>query len=245
MLRPVWPASSASKTLCVPGPARARLKHESRRDGGMLAVRMDEEQIRDLLPEYPGLSAAVNGPQVVVVSGEQRVLDRVAEDLKDRRIAARKLPLSHQFNATISEPLLAAFRQCVEGVSLSPPRILLLSNLTGALPERRSRTRIIGAGSLSSLFALPTASGHWRKHAIDFWKLVHSRCCCCWPDGFSGKYPRFQSDGFWLPSLRKGAEDWAQILDTLAELYVAGLEIDWRASIATSAGCESSCLLIH
>ena len=41
--------------------------------------------------------------------------------------------------------------------------------------------------------------------------------------------PRFQSDGCWLPSLRKGAEDWAQILDTLSELYVAGLEIDWES----------------
>ena len=92
--------------------ARARLKHESPHDGGMLAVRMDEEHIRDLLPEFPGLSlAAINGPQQVVVSGEQRVLDRVAQDLKDRRIAARKLPLSHQFHSPIREPLLAAFRQ--------------------------------------------------------------------------------------------------------------------------------------
>ena len=42
------------------------------------------------------------------------------------------------------------------------------------------------------------------------------------------EHPRFQSDGCWLPSLRKGAEDWTQILDTLSELYVAGLEIDWE-----------------
>ena len=32
--------------------ARARLKRESPRDGGMLAVRMDEERIRDLLPNF-------------------------------------------------------------------------------------------------------------------------------------------------------------------------------------------------
>ena len=40
---------------------------------------------------------------------------------------------------------------------------------------------------------------------------------------------RFQSDGCWLHSLRKGADDWTQILDTLSELYVAGLDIDWES----------------
>ena len=103
--------------------ARARLKHESPQVGAMLAVRMDKARIRDLLPEFPGLSiVAVNGPQQVVVSGEQTLLNRVAQDLKDRRIAARKLPVSHQSHSPITQPQLAAFRQIVNGATLSPPK---------------------------------------------------------------------------------------------------------------------------
>jgi acyl transferase domain-containing protein/acyl-CoA synthetase (AMP-forming)/AMP-acid ligase II/acyl carrier protein len=210
--------------------ARARLKHESHRDGGMLAVRMDEEQIRDLLPEFPGLSlAAVNGPQRVVVSGEQRVLDRVAQELKDRRIAVRKLPLSHQFDAPMSEPLLAAFLQRVDSVPLSPPKILLLSNLTG----RPSGTEIMNSDYWCRQLVEPVrfADGvRTLAEACDrFLEIGPQPMLLPLARRILQEDPRFQSDGCWLPSLRKGAEDWAQILDTLSELYVAGLEIDWES----------------
>ena len=33
----------------------------------------------------------------------------------------------------------------------------------------------------------------------------------------------------WLPSLRKGRDDWEQMLETLAALYVAGVAVDWAA----------------
>src|SRR6202000_2747680 len=32
----------------------------------------------------------------------------------------------------------------------------------------------------------------------------------------------------WLPSLRKDRDDWQQMLDSLATLYVHGAEVDWR-----------------
>ena len=210
--------------------ARARLRHESARDGGMLAVRMDEAQIRDLLTEFPGLSlAAVNGPHQVVVSGEQRVLDRVAQALKDRRIAAQKLPLSHQFNPPVSEPLLAAFRQCVEGVPLSPPRILLVSNLTG----RPAGAEITNSDYWCRQLVEPVRFGDGVRtlaEACDqFLEIGPQPMLLPLARRILRENPRFQSEGCWLPSLHKGGEDWAQILDTLSTLYVAGLEIDWES----------------
>jgi acyl transferase domain-containing protein len=40
---------------------------------------------------------------------------------------------------------------------------------------------------------------------------------------------RFQADGCWLYSLREGADDWTQMLNTLSELYVAGLDVNWES----------------
>ncbi len=34
--------------------------------------------------------------------------------------------------------------------------------------------------------------------------------------------------GVWLPSLRKGQDDWAVLLDGLASLFVHGAKVDWR-----------------
>ncbi|HEX4073142.1 MAG TPA: type I polyketide synthase, partial [Planctomycetaceae bacterium] len=210
--------------------ARARLKRESPLDGGMLAVRTEEERIHELLPEYPDLSiVAINGPQQVVVSGEPTALSRLAQELKVRRIAARKLPVSHHSHSPISKRLLAAFRQIVDGVPLSPPRILLLSNLTG----RPLGTEI-------------TNVDYWCRQLVEpvrFADGVRTLAEAC--DRFLEIGPRpmllplarrilrgdsrFQSDECWHRSLRKGAKDWTQILDTLSELYVSGLDIDWES----------------
>ncbi|PSB05585.1 short-chain dehydrogenase, partial [Pleurocapsa sp. CCALA 161] len=36
-----------------------------------------------------------------------------------------------------------------------------------------------------------------------------------------------ESQKLWLPSLRSGVEDWQQMLQSLAQLYVEGIEVDW------------------
>jgi acyl transferase domain-containing protein len=41
--------------------------------------------------------------------------------------------------------------------------------------------------------------------------------------------PPGQGQGSWLPSLRKGQGDWDQMLASLSQLYVLGMEIDWAA----------------
>src|SRR5690606_32985069 len=35
--------------------------------------------------------------------------------------------------------------------------------------------------------------------------------------------------GLWLPSLRKGHDDWTQLTQSLAALYVHGYPVDWAA----------------
>ncbi|MDH3719718.1 MAG: methyltransferase, partial [Planctomycetota bacterium] len=37
-----------------------------------------------------------------------------------------------------------------------------------------------------------------------------------------------QNELLWLPTLRPGQDDWSQILQTLAELYLHGAEVDWE-----------------
>jgi acyl transferase domain-containing protein len=43
-----------------------------------------------------------------------------------------------------------------------------------------------------------------------------------------GKHCFTQPTGLWLPSLREGVDDWRQMLDSLATLYVHGGEVDWE-----------------
>ena len=38
-----------------------------------------------------------------------------------------------------------------------------------------------------------------------------------------------KTDAAWVPSLRKGKDDWEQMLESVASLYTRGVEIDWAA----------------
>src|SRR6185503_4306517 len=110
------------------------------------------------------------------------------------------------------------------GVHFSAPRLALISNLSGrpadetvATPSywiRHIRQAVRFSGGIETLRSLgydtfleigpaPVLSGLGRK---------------CVGTG----------EGTWLPSLRKGRDDWEQMLESLETLYVNGADVDWN-----------------
>jgi acyl transferase domain-containing protein len=110
-------------------------------------------------------------------------------------------------------------------MDLHPPRLRMVSNLTGAVagPEI-------------------TTPAYWRRHAreaVYFAQGVEtlSRLGC---ELFIeiGPHPTLlgmaqaaatPGSGTWLPSLRKGRDGWQQLLESLAAAYTSGIQIDWTA----------------
>jgi acyl transferase domain-containing protein/thioesterase domain-containing protein/acyl carrier protein len=106
---------------------RGRLMEECP-PGAMLAVSLSQEEVS--LPE--GISiAAVNAPNQCVLSGPS---DRIAElehRLGEQSVICRRLQTSRAFHSSMMEPILERFLLEVQQVSLRPPQIPYLSNLTG------------------------------------------------------------------------------------------------------------------
>jgi acyl transferase domain-containing protein len=108
---------------------RARLMQSLPR-GAMLAVPLSEGAVLESLP--PALSlAAVNGPELCVVSGAEAAIARYEAQLGARGIKGRPLQTSHAFHSAATEPILDEFRRAMAGITLREPRIPLLSNVTG------------------------------------------------------------------------------------------------------------------
>ncbi|WP_233578925.1 type I polyketide synthase [Micromonospora sp. BL4] len=106
--------------------ARGRLM-QSLPAGSMLAVALDESVVADLLPD--GLSVAtVNGPGTCVVAGETAAVEAFAATLEGR---SKVLRTSHAFHSPMMEPILAEFTALMGTVSLRPPAVPFLSNVTG------------------------------------------------------------------------------------------------------------------
>jgi non-ribosomal peptide synthase protein (TIGR01720 family) len=98
--------------------------------GAMLAVSLSEEELK---PELTGgLSlAAVNAPDLCVISGPVDEISELSNRLNERGVASKRLETSHAFHSNMMDPILDSFAQELNRVPLHPPAIPYVSNLTG------------------------------------------------------------------------------------------------------------------
>ncbi|SFH30738.1 Acyl transferase domain-containing protein [Nitrosospira sp. Nsp14] len=98
--------------------------------GAMLAVMLPEGEITPYLNANCDL-AAVNGPELCVMSGTPASIEAVEKLLTGKGITARRLHVSHAFHSAMTEPLLPSFVEMVGETHLRRPTIPFLSNLSG------------------------------------------------------------------------------------------------------------------
>lgn len=108
---------------------RARLM-QSMPGGGMLAVRLPEAELLKLLPADVSI-AALNAPQLTVVSGPDSTLGALAAQLQAQGIGNSLLHTSHAFHSAMMEPAVAPFAAVVAQYPRHAPRRAIVSSLTG------------------------------------------------------------------------------------------------------------------
>jgi non-ribosomal peptide synthase protein (TIGR01720 family) len=98
--------------------------------GAMLAVPLAAQTLQPLLPAAVSV-AAINAPSLTVISGPPAEIDAVEDILRARGTTSRRLETSHAFHSAMMDPMIAAFRRRVAALTLRPPRLPYVSNLTG------------------------------------------------------------------------------------------------------------------
>ncbi|TWB12405.1 FkbM family methyltransferase/amino acid adenylation domain-containing protein [Nitrospirillum amazonense] len=98
--------------------------------GAMLAAAVSPAQLANLLVDGCEL-AAVNGPGDVTIAGTPDAIAMQAARLRAARVAVEPLPVSRAFHSTQIEESLDGLRDALSSVRLAPPRLPLVSNLTG------------------------------------------------------------------------------------------------------------------
>jgi myxalamid-type polyketide synthase MxaB len=207
--------------------ARGRLMQALPKGGGMAAVKCDPAMAAAHIASFRRtLSiAAVNGPADVVLSGALADLETVTERLAAEGVTVVRLRVSHAFHSPLIEPMLAEFEQVARSMTLRPPTLPLVSNVTG---------RLAGADV--------TTPEYWVRHVREAVRFADGIVTAAAQDVDVfleiGPAPVLIGLGrqsvpvgrhAWLPSLRAGRSDWRQMSDSLAALYARGADIDWQA----------------
>ncbi len=209
--------------------ARARLMQALPPNGAMYAVLADPNTVTEAIQPYSKrvAIAAINGLQNVVLSGDSNDLASAIADLKTRGIKSKKLQVSHAFHSPLMKPMLAEFRKIAAKMTYSPPKIKLISNLTGdeanaeiATPQYWCRHILQPVNFATSIETL-ASQGYQAMIEIGAKPTLLSmgRHCLAHTDS--------SNDIQWLPSLRPKRSDWQQLLESLAQLHVRGVTVDW------------------
>jgi len=207
---------------------RGRLMQALPQKGLMATIFTDAAHVAALLAPYRDqiAIAAVNGPENTVISGEEGAVLALLQRLEAQHIDARLLQISQASHSPLVEPMLDAFEKAASQIHFTAPAIPFISNLTGLMIPAEE---VVGPR-------------YWRSHlreTVQFARGIKSLA----EQGYHlfvemGPHPSLinmgqlcvpPGTGTWLPSLRRGQNDWECILQSLGRLYVSGAAVDWQA----------------
>jgi acyl transferase domain-containing protein/acyl carrier protein len=206
--------------------ARAQLM-QTVATGAMLAVPLSHQNVQPLLGHDLSL-AAINGAAQCVVSGSQAAIGTLQHQLAEQGIKSRLLHTSHAFHSQMMETIVGPFVQQVKMIALHPPQISYISNVTGTWITVDQATD-------------PAYWGNHLRQTVRFADGIEQ----LWQDpqlilievgpgqtlsAFAQRHPAKTSTHSVLTSLRHPQEqrsDVALLLQTLGQLWLHGVSVDW------------------
>lgn len=194
--------------------------------GKMVSISSTPEELAPYLSDRVSV-AAVNGPQLTVVSGDCKAMDDLMKQLEECSIHYRLLKTSHAFHSSMMDPILSHFEEALTKVKLGPQKIPFVSNVTGEWVE-------------ASQVVSP---GYWVEHlrqAVQFQQGVetlskssHRVYIEVGPGRlapFFQNHPAWDPKGIIIPGMKQlhhRDSDDQVFMRCLGQLWLHGIEVDW------------------
>ncbi|MEV6321163.1 SDR family NAD(P)-dependent oxidoreductase [Nocardia sp. NPDC051787] len=200
---------------------RARLQATTAGTGGMLAVGLSEEQLRERLSGVDGVCvAAVNSHSAATLSGDPAELDRIRAELTDEGVFAKALRVEVPYHSHLMDPILGDLTTVLADLAPRPAQLPIWSTVTGgelSSPDwdaaywcRNVREPVLFGAAVDSLLDAghrvflevgphPVLSGNIREAFV-----------------------RRSLDGAAISTLSRDADDRDNLLRAVGELYQAG-----------------------
>jgi phthiocerol/phenolphthiocerol synthesis type-I polyketide synthase E len=194
--------------------------------GAMMAIRLAEGEVRELID--PSLSlAAVNGPSQCVVAGPVDKIEELSAGLALRGIECRRLAMSRAYHSPAAAPVARVVLEAASRMTLNAPKLPYVSSVTG---------RWVSADEIAS----PAYWGAHVQNTVRFSSALRQltegekQILIEVGPGESLLRMARQQTGDAKPfrmfaSLADGAiNDRSRLLHTLGELWLGGAAVNWH-----------------
>ncbi|KXJ93604.1 polyketide synthase [Microdochium bolleyi] len=179
--------------------------------------------------------AARNTPEQTIVSGCKAATSTIAQHFANQGRKTKKLPVSHAFHSHLMRLILPEFRAVAERTRFHQANMTIVSGRTG---------KVARPGEMQD-------PEYWVLHVVDTVRFLDAICTAADPAGVGaniflelGPRPVLCGMGIeclsdsseetpiraWLPSMRPKKHDLSVTLDSLAELHVRHVAVDWNAA---------------
>ena len=203
---------------------RGRLMQQLPPGGEMLSIMASEDEVNQLIAAYSEkvAIAAINGLQSIVISGEAEAIYTIKEKLDSLSIKNKQLQVSHGFHSHLMEPMLEEFTLIANQITYNQPRIPLISNVTGVKVDDSITTANYWVNHIRQPVKFARSMETLGQEGYEIFLEIGPK-----PILLGMGKQCLPNHGIWLPSLRPNQGEWHQILQSLAELYVKGVKVDW------------------
>lgn len=126
-----WAGSLSADAALRIALTRGQIMGTLQGQGAMASVSLSANDLRPWLKDTSLEIAAMNAPSQTVLSGHQAELELLLGRLREQRIAARRLPVSHAFHSRHVAAAEAPLRALLSGESPASPHRDIVSTVTG------------------------------------------------------------------------------------------------------------------
>ncbi|UED88726.1 SDR family NAD(P)-dependent oxidoreductase [Streptomyces profundus] len=207
--------------------ARGSLMQGLPSGGAMLSVQASEETVRGLTDLD---IAAVNGPQSVVVAGDEAAIEALRATFTETGVKTRRLTVSHAFHSRLMEPMLAAFEEVAESLTYRAPALPVISNVTGQEAGVEIATAAYWVRHVRATVRFADGVGALRAAGVTTFlelgpdaTLTAMGAECLAEDDTAAAF---------VATTRRERDEVATFTAALSRVWARGADVDWRAAFA-------------
>ncbi|MEM1168906.1 MAG: beta-ketoacyl synthase N-terminal-like domain-containing protein, partial [Cyanobacteria bacterium P01_H01_bin.35] len=216
----VWTLEDGLKLIA----ARGRLMQKLPSGGEMVSVMTSESVVSNYTNSESEVAiAAINGPESTVISGTSLAIKAIVSQLEAKGIKTKQLEVSHGFHSPLMEPMLAEFEAVANQLTYNQPQIPIISNVTGKIADESIASANYWINHIRQPVRFAQGIETLNQQGAEIFLEIGPKPILLG----MGRECLMGSKKLLLPSLRSGKPDWLQMLQSLGELYIRSIQIDW------------------